>query len=178
MTNISRPRLTRFATQLPVLAFLTILGLLDIDGDLLKYSRPPVAAALIVLAVGTAAVWLPQYRKDSRLLPVLVAALAVGSMVVTIAKAPTEYPLTGGSWGTCELVGMLLALYAVARKGAAGPAAAAAILGVLAVAMEPLRLGAEAAAFKLTAQAVLAISAVSIGLYLRRRNARLAPVTS
>lgn len=164
---IEQPRRWPFRVgQAAALFAIAVLGLIDlvelVDNGLATLVR-------VVLALATAAVWLPAHRQGSRLLPALAAVLAAASLLVTGASLIAGLVDTsGGSWGAAEALGLMLVLLVVARRAAGRLAVPVAIALICALAAEPLRSGDKTifVTFGLF-QALLGVGAATIGAYQR-----------
>jgi signal transduction histidine kinase len=133
--------------QVAALAVMALLGLFDLRFGLIPAMVPGTVAGSplltlirVGLAVATAVVWLPAYRRRSTRLPELALLLAGASIAVTLAIWVTRASfIGGGSWGLAESCGLLGVLYVVARWGAGGWALAAGLATATAVILLPLR---------------------------------------
>ncbi len=137
VTMLTRPNLIRRAGQLATLFLMAILGLIDI-GSAVSVGGVPLAFALLIGALSTAAVWLPPHRQNSTRLPQAAMLLAGFSLVLTVGVAVT-FGGIGGSFGLAESVGLLAVMFVVCRRGDTRWALGAVLLLGMAIGFMPMR---------------------------------------
>jgi len=163
---LTRPNLIRRAGQLATLFLMGILGLVDL-ASAMSSGGLPLAFILLIGALSTAAVWLPQHRQGSTRLPKAAMLLAGFSLLLTIGVGTT--PSTGGgSFGLAESVGLLAVLYVVCRRGDSRWAFGAVLLLGMAIGFMPLRAGLDADyVIAGLALGLVATAVIGLAVYLR-----------
>ncbi|MFI5935318.1 sensor histidine kinase [Actinoplanes sp. NPDC051494] len=154
------------AGQLAALFVMFCLGLVDVAGGLTSDGRA-VALLRVLVAVSTAAVWLPLYKQGSRRLPLAATVVAGGSLLVTVAVWASASGL-GGSYGFAETAGLLGVLFMVARRGHPRWSIIAVLALGLAIGILPLR--ADDNYYMVIIgliQGLVATAVIGAGVYLR-----------
>jgi signal transduction histidine kinase len=162
--NPNRKILLRFG-QVGALFVLAVLGLVDVvEGRVLQYGL--LGLFRILLAMGAAAIWLPEHKPNSTSLAKATIWLSLTSIVLTFAVAVTS-PVNS-SWGLAESLALLGVLFVVARRAHAGWSVAAVIAAGAAVSFLPLR-GGQSSEFVIFGliQALAAAAVTGLGVYLR-----------
>jgi signal transduction histidine kinase len=160
--------------QLGALCAMAVLGLIDVGSgslipDIYDGGGELVALWRVLLAIATAAVWLPAHRTGSVRLPVAAIVLAAASFFTTAAIGMLTLDASDDDlWGLAETLGLLGVAFVVARRGAARPALWGVASVGMAVAALPLR-GAGVGASLVIGMflALCAGGAAASGMYLR-----------
>jgi signal transduction histidine kinase len=130
--------------QLAGLVAMAGLGAADLQNRLVPTGEGSVRELLGLLEVPTAmavaAVWLPEHKQGTRLLPALAVAVSALSLLLTIAEANVTGHW-GGSWGAAETGGLLGLLTVVARRSDARLAWPAGIAVAAAITLGPFAMG-------------------------------------
>jgi signal transduction histidine kinase len=150
--------------QLAALLVMAVLGMLDVASGLLE---SPLVLLQVLMAIATAAVWLPQHPQGSTRLPKVALVLALTSLLLTLVVA-VGIP-TRGSFGTAEALGLLGVLFVLARRADPNWAVVAIVATVAAVGLLPIR-GGGSDTILVIAGLILALAAAGAiggGVYLR-----------
>jgi signal transduction histidine kinase len=152
--------------QLFVLFLQAIAGYVDLMSGFSSDAFEIVGPVRVLLALATAAVYLPRWRPESQVLPALALGLAGWSIMTTALMV--IFAGGGGSWGVAEAGGLIAVLITVARRGAMRLAVPSGALLLFALFLEPFRNGndSELVAFGLF-QALVGVAGVVAGAYPR-----------
>ena len=154
--------------QLGLLLVMAVLGILDLMAGLA--SNGDLTLVQVLMAVATAAVWLPRHRQGSTRLPKVALVLAFSSLLLTLAVAISSP--TGNSFGVAEALGLLGVLFVLARRAHPHWAVGAIVATVVAVGLLPMRGGSDPV-FVIAGLilALAAAGAIGGGVYLRTIDA-------
>jgi signal transduction histidine kinase len=159
--------------QVGALVVMAGLGLIDVaegglTGDIGGDGGDVLGFVRFLLAIATAAVWLPARGRQSRRLPRAALVLAGVSLFVTLTVLTASPRSYSSPWGLAESFGLLGVTYVLARYAAPVPGMFAIAATGLAVATLPMRGGAEAEYLVAGMfQALCAGGAAAAGMYLR-----------
>lgn len=150
--------------QLGLLLVMAVLGVFDLMAGMAGTSS--LALVQVLMAVATAAVWLPQHPQGSTRLPKVALVVSLSSLLLTLVVA-VGIP-TGGSFGTAEALGLLGMLFVLARRADPHWAVIGIVATVAAVGLLPMRGGFDAV-FVIAGLilALAAAAAIGGGVYLR-----------
>jgi signal transduction histidine kinase len=164
---LTRKDLLFHAGQLGALLVMAVLGLVDLNGGMVRGDTLALAPAQVLSAVATAAVWLPRHRQGSTRLPKAALVVAGFSLLLTFLVGVLGGG-TDGSFGTAEALGLLGVLFVVTRRGEASLAVPAVLLVGVAIGFLPLRGGLSTTYVIAGLTLGLAAAAViALGVYLR-----------
>ncbi|MEU8228626.1 histidine kinase [Actinoplanes sp. NPDC048967] len=163
---LTRPNLIRRGAQLATLLVMAMLGLIDL-ASAVSAGGLPLALALFIGALSTAAVWLPAHRQGSARLPRAAMLLAAFSLLLTIGIGGASGGV-GGSFGLAESVGLLAVMFVVCRRGDSRWAVGAVLLLGMAIGFMPLRAGAGSEnVIAGLALGLVATAIIALAVYLR-----------
>ncbi|GAA3922166.1 sensor histidine kinase [Actinoplanes auranticolor] len=163
---LTRPNLIRRGAQLATLLVMAMLGLIDLATGV-SAGGVPLAFALLIGALSTAAVWLPPHRQGSARLPRAAMLLAAFSLLLTIGIGGASGGV-GSSFGLAESVGLLAVMFVVCRRGDSRWAVGAVLLLGMAIGFMPLRSGTGADyVIAGLALGLVATAVIALAVYLR-----------
>jgi signal transduction histidine kinase len=150
--------------QLAALAVMAVLGMIDVAWGLIS---SPLFLVQILMAIATAAVWLPHHRQGSTRLPKVALALALSSLLLSLGIAVAS--ATDGGFGFAEALGLLGVLFVLARRADPNWAVISIIATVAATGLLPIRGGGSGTILIIEGLilALAAAGAIGGGVYLR-----------